>query len=110
MSTRWLAAIALVTTLPVAASLAHEASTPRLRRVGIVQFTFKPAHLIVAVGDTVEWTNNDLLPHAVKGNATPLASPELKQHASWRWVAREAGSYSYVCGVHPEMKGEVTVK
>jgi plastocyanin len=107
---RWLAAAALVATLPVVTSLAHEAPTPRLRRVGIVQFAFKPAHLIVAVGDTVEWTNHDLLPHAIKASATPLNPPELKQRATWRWVAHEPGTFSYLCAIHPEMKGDVTVK
>jgi YVTN family beta-propeller protein len=78
--------------------------------VSIANFSFAPAALTVAVGETVRWTNDDAAPHALAfhdgvGGADLLLPG---QSASRRFAG--AGSYDYVCSVHPYMRGTVTVR
>jgi amicyanin len=87
-------------------------SSPKKIAVSISGYAFKPASLTINVGDTVTWTNMDSAPHTVTSSSGPdkLDSPELQKGQSWSFTFRKAGSYSYYCAVHPDMKGSVTVK
>jgi plastocyanin len=72
---------------------------------------FNPAELTVAVGDTVTWTNNDSVGHDVTGDdfksgeAGGLGSGDTFEH-----TFEEAGTFDYVCTVHPGMEGTVIVE
>jgi plastocyanin len=72
---------------------------------------FDPAEVTVAVGDTVTWTNNDSVDHDVtadsfsSGEAGGLAGGDTFEH-----TFDEAGSFDYVCTVHPGMEGTVVVE
>jgi plastocyanin len=76
--------------------------------VTIAGFAFAPAAVTVPVGSTVTWTNNDSAPHDVTGG--PLHSPTLNRGQSWSYTFAAAGSYSYICSIHPNMTGTVTVR
>jgi len=72
-----------------------------------------PATLEVSVGDTIEWVNEDLVPHtatAIRDGRTLFDSGVFPAKASWRYVASEAGSFPYVCLLHPTMKGKLIVR
>ena len=71
---------------------------------------FAPARLEVAVGDTVTWTNRDLVPHTVTGAAAGVESGNIAPGASWQYTARRGGTIDYLCRYHPGMKGVVIVK
>lgn len=79
-------------------------------RVAIENYDFGPA-LAIDQGDTVTWTNLDSAPHDVAVTSGPVTfrSPTLDQGESWSHTFTTAGSYSYVCSIHPDMKGSVTV-
>jgi plastocyanin len=72
---------------------------------------FDPAEVTVAVGDTVTWTNNDSVGHDVtaddfeSGEAGGLGNGDTFAH-----TFEEAGTFDYVCTVHPGMEGAVTVE
>jgi len=96
-------------TLLVGANAA--ASRPKVRAVAIRAFQYQPATVTVQVGDTVAWTNDDLVPHtatATKGKRFDSGSIDAK--AGWRYVAKQKGSYAYVCSFHPTMKGTLVVR
>ncbi|MFC0543642.1 cupredoxin domain-containing protein [Kutzneria chonburiensis] len=80
--------------------------------VDIKSYTFTPASLTVSVGDTVTWTNEDTAPHTVTVSDGPekFASPTLQQGQKFSYTFTKAGSYSYYCAVHPDMKASVTVQ
>jgi len=74
-------------------------------------YAFSPAALTVHVGDTVTWMQHDEAPHDVVTTSAPVAfrSPQLSQGQSWSYTFRQAGTYSYYCSVHPDMRATVTV-
>jgi plastocyanin len=80
--------------------------------VMIKQYAYGPGALSISQGDTVTWTNQDSVEHDVKvvqGPAT-FQSPMLGQGDSWSHTFSTAGTYSYICSVHPDMRATVTAK
>jgi amicyanin len=80
--------------------------------VAMKGYAFSPASLSVPAGSTVTWTNYDTAPHDVKTTSGPLAihSPMLNKGQSWSFTFTTAGSYGYVCTVHPDMTAGITVR
>lgn len=75
----------------------------------ITDMSFRPARLIVAVGDPVTWSWEDGdVPHDVTFDDGP-ASP-LQDTGTWTRTFDEPGTYPYVCSIHPGMTGTVTVR
>ena len=75
--------------------------------VEISGFAFKPATLKTTVGKTVTWRNKDVAPHTA--TASQFTSPQLGKGASYRRKFTRAGTYSYLCALHPGMRGKVVV-
>ncbi|MEV0735905.1 plastocyanin/azurin family copper-binding protein [Streptomyces sp. NPDC050549] len=75
-------------------------------------YAFSPAALTITAGTTVTWTNEDTAPHDVKTTSGPVAihSPMLSRGGSWSFTFGTAGSYGYVCTVHPGMTAQLVVK
>jgi amicyanin len=80
--------------------------------VAMKGYAFSPASLSVPAGSTVTWTNYDTAPHDVKTTSGPLSvhSPMLNKGQSWSFTFTTAGSYGYVCTVHPDMTAGITVR
>ncbi|MFE3035867.1 cupredoxin domain-containing protein [Streptomyces canus] len=80
--------------------------------VAMKGYAFSPASLSVPAGSTVTWTNHDTAPHDVKTTSGPLSihSPMLNKGQSWSFTFATAGSYGYVCTVHPDMTAGITVR
>jgi plastocyanin len=74
----------------------------------IKDFTFSPAVMHVKPGTVVTWTNNDEEPHTVFGG--PLKSGVLAGgQASYSFTFSKAGTFKYICSIHPFMHGSVVV-
>ncbi len=80
-------------------------------RVAIADFRFGPEKLVVAKGQYVTWTNTDDSPHQVtiagEGGAR---TPVILKGQSQAFKFTEAGTFDYICGLHPAMKGKVEVR
>lgn len=105
---------ALAAAVGLASACGPAEPRPRVHRVTIEALSFVPETLTVAVGDTVVWVNEDLVPHTVTGAAAGgPGSGELASGAEFRWVAEErtagGGTMAYLCAYHPVMKGVVVV-
>jgi plastocyanin len=72
--------------------------------------SFRPATLIVNVGDTVMWVNKDPFPHTVTSDTGSFDSKELEPGASWTYTAVTRGDFAYFCKFHPNMKGTLRVR
>ena len=75
--------------------------------VEIARFAFAPATLRAKVGSVVTWRNSDAAPHTATGRG--FSSPRLRKGASFRYRFTRAGSYAYVCALHPGMRGRILV-
>ena len=91
--------------LPAAALAAGKTHTVRMEGI-----KFVPERLEVAAGDTVVWTNKDVVPHTVTASEAHVESGEIAPNKSWRFVAKRKGEMPYICRLHPGMKGLLVVK
>jgi plastocyanin len=82
---------------------------PQLHKILIQGFRFQPADLTVSLGDTVEFTNGDIVPHNAVAHGR-FDSGKLPRGASWKFLAKEKGTFQYVCTLHPNMKGKLIVR
>lgn len=72
---------------------------------------FNPGEVTVAVGDTVTWTNNDSVGHDVTADSFSSGDPGgMAPGATFEQTFDEAGTFDYVCTVHPGMEGSVVVE
>jgi len=76
----------------------------------IDNFTFSPTPLTVNVGSTVTWLNHDDIPHSIVCLALKLTSHPLDTDDSFAYKFEKAGTFDYLCGLHPHMHGQVVVK
>lgn len=92
---------------PVAqAPRAHVAGDPG---VTIVDFQFNPGTITVHAGDTITWTNTGAQPHTATANDHSFDTGVLKKGQSASHTFSTPGTFSYICTIHPFMKGTVTV-
>lgn len=89
------------------APLLEPAPKPAGTTVAISGFAYKPATLRTTVGKTVTWRNADAAPHTA--TASQFSSPQLGKGASFRKRFTRAGTYTYLCALHPGMRGRIVV-
>jgi len=77
--------------------------------VNIDNFAFVPATLTVPAGSTVTWTNKDDEPHNIVANDGSFRSPGMGSQATFSHTFPTAGTFDYVCGIHPFMHATVVV-
>ncbi|MEV6768481.1 cupredoxin family copper-binding protein [Nocardia sp. NPDC051030] len=77
--------------------------------IDINNFAFSPATLTVKVGTTVTWTNRDEEPHTVAADNDGPRSSGLGTGATYTFTFSKAGTFAYVCTIHPFMHGTVVV-
>lgn len=77
--------------------------------VSVEDFAFDPESTSVAVGDEVTWTVADgASDHTVKFDDEE--SDTLAAGDTYSRTFDEAGEFEYICGIHPQMTGTVTVE
>jgi plastocyanin len=77
--------------------------------VSIVDFAFDPAAVEIPVGATVTWTNTGAATHTATASDGTFDSGELAPGASFSHTFAAAGTFPYICQIHPQMTGTVTV-
>jgi plastocyanin len=77
--------------------------------ITIKDFAFSPA--TVRPGATITVTNRDGVSHTVTADAKAFNSGTVKAGASVALRApAAAGTYTFFCAIHPDMKGTLVVK
>jgi len=92
----------------VAVAGATCAPAGRAVNIAINDLEFSPPIVTVHVGDTVAWTNRDIVDHTAtaRSGAFDVVTPKGKP-AHWR--ASKVGEFAYFCRLHPNMTGVVRV-
>jgi plastocyanin len=75
----------------------------------IDRYMFGPDMLTVPVGTAVTWTNNDADEHTVVAMDKAFRSGALAKGQSFSFTFAKAGTYHYLCSIHPFMVATVTV-
>lgn len=77
--------------------------------VAIANRAFAPTRVTALEGDTVDWRNHDLMVHNVSASAGAVFSGPLARGQRFAHRFPDAGSYPYLCTLHPFMTGQVDV-
>src|SRR5207248_692552 len=79
--------------------------------VTIKSFAFHPGSISISVGDTVTWSNQDSVAagHTATAGDGSFNTGVLKQGQSASHTFTKAGTFAYICAVHPFMKGTIVV-
>jgi plastocyanin len=73
-------------------------------------FDYSPMSLTVPVGATVTWKNLDGEPHTVVSVDGAFRSMALDQNDTYSFTFKKAGTFKYVCSIHPKMLAAISVK
>jgi len=95
---------ALAATIAVRASRADDGG-----KVTVDNFTFVPPVLRVKAGTTVTWTNHDDIPHSIVCPTLNVHSHAMDTDDTFSYTFKQAGTFTYMCGLHPFMHGQVEV-
>ena len=78
---------------------------------GLTTTAYAPNTVTIKVGDSVNWVNDDNIPHtSTSNNGTAFSSGIINPGSSFRATFNTAGSFPYHCTLHPGMIGTVTVR
>jgi plastocyanin len=78
--------------------------------IDIEGFAFTPASATAAVGQEVRWRNRDGATHTVTFSGVAVDSGALGKGAEFSHVFTTPGTYTYICAIHPTMKGTLEVR
>jgi plastocyanin len=77
-------------------------------QINMAKVAYAPAQVSAHVGDTIEWTNDDIVAHtanARNGAWDLMVQPKGKATI----MLNSAGTIEYYCRLHPNMVGSVMV-
>lgn len=99
------------TTTSSSSSAPAPAATGGGGSVTMKSIKFNPGTVKVKAGDTVTWTNEDSVGHDVTSKTFKSGSAGgIEPGQSFKHKFAKAGTFTYVCTVHPGMQGTVVVK
>jgi plastocyanin len=101
-------AVCLLSSRAVAQAAATEAAAGTI--IMAKDFMFAPTSLTIKAGSTVTWTNQDDEPHTVVSDSGLFRSGALDTNQSFSFRFEKAGTYRYLCSIHPRMVGTVIVQ
>jgi plastocyanin len=91
---------------PGGGAKAHKAASAS---VNTGDFFFSPTSVTVATGDTVTWHNSGKEPHTATADDGSFDTGTINSGGSGSHTFNSAGTFSYICTIHPNMKGTVRV-
>lgn len=97
---------------PVSTTTTQTEQKPTNLTVEVSGMKYSPADATIKVGQTVTWKFSDKAPHNVQGigdKAMGINSPIIDK-GEWSYTFTQPGTYRYLCSLHPDMRGTVTVE
>jgi len=103
----WLVAgVPSATTLPGRTGAAAAAAPVRIE---MKNFAFDPPAIEVKAGQTLTWTNGDVVPHTATAAAKAWDTGQMAPGRSYTVTLTKPGTYNYACSIHPFMHATVVV-
>ncbi len=88
---------------------APSGAAPRAAKVEIADFAYDPDPVTVQVGGKVTWLNQDSAPHTATAEDGSFDTGTLEEGKLKSETFKQAGTYEYICQIHPDMHGVVEV-
>ncbi len=86
------------------------ASAGKVVRVKMKDILFVPDKITARVGQTVRWTNTDSITHTVTAKkGADFDSGAVSSGKTFEVKLTKAGTINYVCTIHPNQTGTITV-
>lgn len=79
-------------------------------QVNMQGIAFDPQTVTIKVGDTVNWTNMDDVPHNATAVDNSWKTETFGKGGTGSVTFTTAGTFAYICTVHPNMTGTVIVQ
>lgn len=98
------------TTVPGGTATTGGSSGGATVQVNMEGMAFSPQTVTVKVGDTVTWTNKDAAPHNATADDKSWQTTTLAQGESASVTFTTAGTFPYICTIHPNMTATVIVQ
>lgn len=89
---------------------ASAASPKHMQKIIINDMAYQADILTVHVGDTVQWTNLDIVPHTVTAEDKTFHSPKILPGKRWIFIPKKPGTFPYFCIFHPNMRARLIVE
>jgi plastocyanin len=86
------------------------AARPATVHVKMDGMKFVPAAATVHPGDTIVWSNTDVVAHTVTSKTGLFDSKLIPPGGTWKYVVKKAGEFDYKCSYHQPMTGRFTVR
>lgn len=98
-------------TEPESNAPAPSGEAERTAKVEMVDYSFEPPTVTIQAGGKVIWQNEGEEPHTATADdgsfdTGTIESGKLKSEAA---AFKKPGTFSYICTIHPQMKGTVEV-
>lgn len=83
--------------------------------IDLRDFAVSPPRIVLRVGQQVVWRGQDEADHALRSESAPRGAPaprsgRLGRGERYDLTLLRAGTYRYVCAIHPWMRGELDVR
>ncbi len=111
LTKRQLAVLLALVILTLLVAVPASAESPQaIRIVAIVDFDFMPPTRTIAIGDRIVWRNFGSAPHTVTSSDGLFDSGALNAGQLYTRVFTSAGTYEYLCTIHPSMTASIVVQ
>jgi len=108
---RWVLLLVVLFALAVACRAAPRPTpAPALLFVEVRNFAFNPANTMAVRGTRVTWTNRDSVAHTVTSTSPGFDSGRLAPGQGFSFVFTQAGTFNYICSIHPYMTAVIVVR
>jgi plastocyanin len=88
---------------------APSGNAARGEKVEIDNFAYKPDPVTIEEGGKVIWKNEDSVPHTATAEDGSFDTGPIEEGKLGSETFKEAGTYEYVCSIHPQMHGTIEV-
>jgi plastocyanin len=78
-------------------------------QIEMKDIAFVPRQLSARVGDQLVWKNDDIVDHTATSDAGGF-DVVVRSGQSASTKLTKAGTFSYICRYHPNMRGEIRVR
>ncbi len=92
-----------------AASVCSESAAVGAVAVTVVDFNFQPAAITAKTGQVITFSNTGSAPHTATLDGGQCTTPTIQPGTSDGLTFSVAGTYTFHCSIHNQMKGTIVV-